>query len=190
MNGKNISSLNKKVLRSVFSEEIILDIEDKNFEDIKKILLELDLKFKIYDSGGRGIHIHLFFPEIKNHDESIRPYIKEFIIERLSLGKGDKKKKDNKNLIGLEFYQHRKGNEKILLFETDNEYYPENKLDIETIRYIQTLPEKYDGNLIEGNIRPRIVFKNKKPCEAIKELIGKGVPKVKEISMLILLFNN
>jgi len=174
---KNANSLNKKVLRGVFSDEIVLDIEDKNYEDIKKSLLELDLKFKIYDSGGRGIHIHLFFPEIKNYDESIRPYIKELIIDRLSLGKGDKKKKDNKNLIGLEFYQHRKGNEKILLFETDNEYYPENKLDSETLRYIQTLPEKYDGNLIEGEIKPRIVFKSKKPCDAIKELIGKGVPK-------------
>lgn len=173
---KNINSPNKKVLRSIFPEEIVLDIEDKNFEDIKKFLLELNLKFKIWDSGGRGIHYHLFFPEIKNYHESIRPAIKEFIIHRLSLGKGDKKKKDNKNLIGVEFYQHRKGQEKKLLFETDSQFYPENNLDDLTHRYIVSLPEKYEGNSIDGEIKPQIVFKTRRPCNAVQELIKNGAP--------------
>ena len=170
---KKINSQNKKILRSIFAEEIVLDIEDKNYEDIKELLLEYNLKFKIYDSGRRGIHIHLFFSELKNHDESIRPYIKSFIIKELSKGRGDQKKKDNKNLIGAEFYQHREGGEKKLLFETDEEYYSDNKLDSSIADYVKTLPTKFEGNIVE-NIKPTIIFKNKKPCEAVTRLIDKG----------------
>lgn len=169
------ASKNKRVLKSIFSEEVVLDIENKQYEDIKSSLLKNNLKFKIFDSGGRGIHIHLFFSELKNYDESIRPYIKEFIIDKLSFGRADKKKKDNKNLIGAEFYQHREGSKKKLLFENDSEYYPDNKLGKKVLDFIKTLPEKYEGNLIEGENKSTIIFRSKKPCDAISSLIKKGM---------------
>lgn len=172
---QKFNSTNDKLLRSIFSEEIVLDIEsDDKVQEIKELLISKNLKFKLWRSGGRGYHFHLFFSGLKSFDETIRPYIKEAIIKELSFGVGDLKKKDNKNLIGCEFYQHRKGNYKELMFETDTNFYEDNKLPETIFEFAKTLPEKYEGNVLE-NPTPTIIFK--KPCDAIENMLKNGAKK-------------
>lgn len=175
-------SLEPKTLRGVYPEEIVLDKENKSFETEKTNLDKLELKYKIFDSGGKGIHIHFFISELKNYDSSIRPYIKRFIFEQIAGKKAvddkklDPKKSDNRTIIGLEFSKHRTGNQKTLLFQNDTRWYPDNKLWSEVLEYIKTLPEKFEGSII-SDIKPTIVFQDKKPCEAIQKLIDNGVKK-------------
>lgn len=168
---------NKKLLRSIFTEELVLDIEDKNYEDIKQLMLKFNLHFKIFESGGRGMHIQLFFSELKNYDASILPYIKKCLIDTLSFSRGDLAKSGNKTLIGLEFHQHRKGGVKKLIYATEETFYSDNKLPQGIIDYIKTLPEKYEGALLQGEIKPQIIFKDTKPCRAISDLIKSGSVK-------------
>lgn len=57
------NSLNKVNNRTICKNEIVLDIENKN--DLKKLIKKIsqitDCDIYLYDTGSRGIHIHLWY---------------------------------------------------------------------------------------------------------------------------------
>lgn len=101
--------------RQIFPNEIVLDLEEtEQLEPIKK---ELNLmfknkecdNFKIYFTGSRGYHIHLFFKEDFTEEEKL------FILKKFGV---DEQKASNKNLIALEGFPHWKtGKIKELVYE-------------------------------------------------------------------------
>ena len=53
--------------RSIFRHEIVLDFEEKiDLEELQNKLAEDGIfTYEVWDSGSRGIHIHIFFEEMK-----------------------------------------------------------------------------------------------------------------------------
>ena len=72
----------KANLRQIFPEEVVLDFENKEIleESIKK-LKEKNFGYEIYDSGSRGIHIHIFLYGLENYSLNIRNQIRKKIIK-------------------------------------------------------------------------------------------------------------
>jgi len=70
-------------LRELFSNEIILDIEDKSLlNSAKNVLFSEDINYEIWDSGSRGFHVHMFFNDLKDKDETYKKMIRrKFIIK-------------------------------------------------------------------------------------------------------------
>lgn len=85
--------------RQILPNELVLDIENKeNFENIKeKVKKFLFGNYRIYDTGSRGYHIHIFsiFPITKN--------IKEFFCKIFG---SDIVKGGEKTMIALENTPH------------------------------------------------------------------------------------
>jgi len=74
--------------REVFPQEIVFDFDLNNQEKLtyyyKRIVVKLkkhNLKFYAFTTGGKGIHIHILFPEILKHDIKDRPLLKKSIID-------------------------------------------------------------------------------------------------------------
>ena len=56
-------------LRRIKSEEMILDLEEK--ERLQEIIEKLDKKkwsYEVWDTGSRGYHIHMIFNELLNYN--------------------------------------------------------------------------------------------------------------------------
>jgi len=85
--------------RQIYPHEIVLDIEDPNrLDPIVEKLKEWDWKdCKIYSTGSRGYHIHVYFNEDFTQEE------KEAVVKKLGT---DIQKCSEKNLIALENYPH------------------------------------------------------------------------------------
>ena len=121
------SSTNQKLLskhRSIFNDEIILDIEEP--ERLKEVVTKLEknkYNFNIWDTGSRGFHISIIFPELLYFDEKTRKYIRKFFIEKYDC---DLMKMNG--MIALENEEHWKGTGKIksLLYSSNKS--PVNKL--------------------------------------------------------------
>ena len=84
--------------RQILPNEVVLDIEDpKQLPNILQQLKKWDWEFKVFETGSRGYHIHLFNSEDFTTDE------KEFIITKLG---ADIQKGSEKNMIALENFPH------------------------------------------------------------------------------------
>jgi len=172
---EDINFENDRVYRTYPAAEVIIDVEDKEHtEEIKNNLLSQNIKFKLYDTGGKGVHFHIFFKELENYSDVKRPDIKEYVMSVFAKDYFDPKKKDNRGLIGVEDMCHRNGQaKKTLIFETNPEFFTDNKLSEKMREFIDNMPEP-EKIIIDGEIKPMIIFKDKIPCEAIQNLIKNG----------------
>jgi len=85
--------------RTIFPFEIVLDIEEKEkLPQVMKKLEEENLKnFKLFETGSRGYHIHVFFNENLNEDDK-RRYVSYFGADITKAGK--------RVMIALEYCPH------------------------------------------------------------------------------------
>jgi len=117
--------------RQVLKTEVVVDVETKDENIMRYIIAKLDFfgyGYSVWDTGGKGYHIHLFFDELDKFDADVVPYIKKYILLRTfgNLSCIDLQKTFNKVLIALEYSRHRKtGKPKILIFDKEGI----NKLD-------------------------------------------------------------
>jgi len=72
----------KANLRQIFPEEVVLDFENKEIlqDNINKLKLK-DWGYEIFDSGSRGIHIHIFFYNLESYSVEVRNNIRKQIIK-------------------------------------------------------------------------------------------------------------
>jgi len=97
-NWKDLKYFKQINQRQIFPHEIVLDIEEpEQLKPIIKIIKDkLDI-FKVYETGSRGHHIHIYF------NRNITTKEKELIILKLGT---DVQKCYEKNLIALENFPH------------------------------------------------------------------------------------
>jgi hypothetical protein len=79
----NDNEKNEANLRELFSNEVVLDVEDKKLlEQTQAILSAEDVNYEIWDSGSRGFHVHIFFDELSKKDETYKKVLRrKFIIK-------------------------------------------------------------------------------------------------------------
>lgn len=99
-------------LRSVFDDEIVLDLEEASqSEHIRDMLQKFGFSFDMWFTGSRGFHYSLTFNELKSFNEDQRKKIRESFIRIFDC---DISKKSG--LIALEYSNHFKtGNPKSLI---------------------------------------------------------------------------
>lgn len=123
--------------REVFYDEVVFDIDmdkDLSYEDAKKEAIEiakilsqrlkdLDYSHTVWDSGGMGVHIHLFLPELLKLTNIENRIMKRTILKTVGQGfirpRTHRGKVQLQHLptIQLEESLHRKGRKKKLLWE-------------------------------------------------------------------------
>lgn len=126
----NLKHLQQATHRQIFSEEIILDFDIKDFnnskEEIEKAVYDcytfLDsnkITYRLFFTGSTGYHLHLAHPEVKQFQSAIRwEKARRFFINKF---KCDSLKSSTNVLIALEFAPHWKtGNQKKLIRDTAN----------------------------------------------------------------------
>jgi len=121
--------------REKISCELVLDIDGNKYqldfkrrterearETYKQLKIKLqDFSWASFHSGGKGIHIHLLFPELKNFTRLDRQEMKRLLKRHLAWGFLTKEKGKgfvdpaNPQLTQLEFARHRKGGFKSLI---------------------------------------------------------------------------
>ena len=70
-------------LRQLFPNEVILDLEDKQFlENVKADLNKSNFIFEIWETGSRGIHFHLYFDELNNLDMNEKRAFRGILVNR------------------------------------------------------------------------------------------------------------
>ena len=86
-------------LRTIFPNEVILDIESLDNIDAIKKQLEIDkFKYLMCKTGSRGIHIHIYFYNLEQYSKDLRNKIREKIIK---IYKCDESKKSEDTLIAM-----------------------------------------------------------------------------------------
>jgi len=100
--------------RTVLDIEIVLDLDDlqviKNYKNILSRVEDWNFKwYECYLTGGKGIHIHMIMPGLREIDEEDRKWIKSKVISSLL---GETLKANKKVMIALEYSKHRKTGEK------------------------------------------------------------------------------
>lgn len=96
---EEISYFNSINQRQILPNEVVLDIEEREkIGDIISKLLLGGYEFKIFNTGSRGFHIHLFFGNEEFNEEEKRAIISYFGT--------DIQKSNDKNLIALEGCPH------------------------------------------------------------------------------------
>ncbi|MDD4110187.1 MAG: hypothetical protein PHS54_01385 [Clostridia bacterium] len=85
--------------RQILPNEIVVDLEERNTikEVLEKIKSYDHTNYKIFDTGSRGYHIHLFFPKELTEKQ------KEKYLQRLG---ADTQLNSNKHMINLEYAKH------------------------------------------------------------------------------------
>ena len=84
--------------RQILPNEIVIDLEER--ETIKSVITKLksyNQKFKIFDTGSRGYHIHIFFKMALTEKQKSK-YISKF--------GGDGQLNSGKHMINLEYSKH------------------------------------------------------------------------------------
>lgn len=182
---KNITDLNNTQraefnLRKQFTNEIILDIEEKyKLDDIITKLTEKNWSYDVWDTGSRGIHISIKFDNLKDYDIELRNRIRKYIITDFDT---DIRLASEGQWLALEWTKHFKtGNEKVLIDKINNgqQNIPADIIDycakeIKTLTNIKISNKKLlidyhkkdpylkyvMENLIERGDRNNILFKN------------------------------
>lgn len=102
--------------RSVLDVEVMLDLEEpERYDSLIKDLDSDGLFYKAYDTGSRGYHISIIFPELRNKSAEKRTEIKSYIVKKYGC---DHMKASKRNMIALEHTAHFKtGKPKTLVKE-------------------------------------------------------------------------
>lgn len=86
-------------LRTIFPNEVILDIEDNNrIEEIKNKLQSDNFKYLLCETGSRGLHAHIFFYNLDNYSKEIRNAIRKKLIKNYAC---DESKASEDTLIAI-----------------------------------------------------------------------------------------
>ena len=181
----NAIELQEANLRTLLQDEIVLDTENPNdLQRLENLLIEKKYNnYKIFNTGSRGIHVHLMFSKLASFDKELRNKIRKKVIEEFNC---DPTKSIEHSLIAVEFAPHFKtGKYKTLIKQynvedniLDEKIIEESKKDLEKekqikkIQYLNDeefknyhLTDKFFGfikeNVIPDNtFRDAIVFKN------------------------------
>jgi len=167
--------------REVFADEIVFDIDMDKESDIKIAkkeavciakeistrLTALQYNHSVWNSGGVGVHIHLFFPELLKHNTIDRKIIKKLFLKDVGQGfirprefKGKVQLQTN-TTIQLEEAPHRKGGKKTLLWEfKSNNPQPIDK------KYIALLVKEKEKNQLMAKYFKK-QFANNKPAAIV-----------------------
>ena len=107
--GENLSETEQKIKTKKLGDILSQRLKDQGFD------------FAYWQSGGNGVHLHLFFPELLSYNKPHRQYIKKLFYkhigqEYLQVPEGEAHIcQGNPILIQLELAIHRKGGVKTLL---------------------------------------------------------------------------
>ena len=72
---------NKVNLRRLFSNEVVLDLEDKSqLDNCLQKLNEHNWSYRVWDTGSRGYHIHLLFEGLEKEHLEVRNRFRKFVI--------------------------------------------------------------------------------------------------------------
>jgi hypothetical protein len=145
-----------EVVFDVESPKLKTDIFDKKKKRIKETYEEIskrmkkdyNLSFSGWWSGGEGVHIHSFFPELKKFSKYDRGIIKGLLLKKICYGflthdkEGKKGKIDLQKtpFIQLECAKHRKGGVKTLIEE---HYVGTNKIPEEVMKDFYKIKIEY-----------------------------------------------
>lgn len=208
--------IEKANIRQIKPYELFLDLEDKKQISVVLSKIKSD-NFKInggrWDTGSRGEHLLLLFPELKNYDQETRTNIRKILIKRYGC---DLSKASDKTLIAREDKPHFKtGNKKSLIFkergknkisrwvweelkkinELNQQEEINYSIDKETIKEDQMITYLLAGNVIKQGDRNSKLLKNlgimlqqagydKITAKPIATAIIKSLPK-KSVSELL-----
>ena len=153
--------------RQIFPIEIVFDYDcSKSLEraewyaDLTRDkLIKENYNFSIFYSGGVGIHIHLFLPELAKYSEEERKYIKKHFLKKFDFDAGyiDYTVIHPKRLISTEWSKHRKGGIKALkeVIQTTKE---QNYIPKEVIEKAFEEIEKENGMefVVDENVKDKI----------------------------------
>lgn len=109
--------------RTILDVEVVIDIDEnvRFLEELKldSIIKKIDadgLSYTVWNTGSRGHHIHMIFPELRDYPDSARKLIKERIISRYN---GELMKASQRCMIAVEYQNHFKtGKPKMLVKQT------------------------------------------------------------------------
>lgn len=153
---KNTKKFDEINCRQIFPNEIVLDLEERDsFSSILKKLKKEGFYFEAYDSGSRGIHIHLWFNQNISEEEKRR-----FI----TIFGGDFMKASSRNQIALENHPHWKTGKIKTLIETNDGINNYDKLKEFLDNYI---PEEY-----EEILKDKELFNKITDIELDKRIVG------------------
>lgn len=101
-------------MRTLWPSEIVLDIESMNYKHIERKLMKYD--YRLWRSGGRGVHFHLTFPEMENYSQAMRTAIRKAFLKQFP--GADQGKASENVMIQIEGKpHHRSGKTKTLLYD-------------------------------------------------------------------------
>lgn len=176
--------------RQVLPEELVLDIDSDDINRAKEVanllcerLNDVKFNYSLWKSGGKGYHIHIFFPELLEHKTNERITLKKKLTKWIA---GEYFKKDvctsncsSKTLIALERAKHRKSGKpkSLILFghnREDKNKIPEDVL-INTKQELKSW-EKIDFiPIIDGDTPPCIKFIMGEEFASYKECRGRAL---------------
>jgi len=171
--------------RQLMIDEVLIDIDSKTLQEgiefadkIETKLNEKEMTYERWNSGGNGVHFHLFFPQLMEYktDKHKRNRIKKKIIYWL-LGelKGDKLlDMYTKQLVQIEYANHRKGGIKTLIHKESGTW-PVNL-------YPKVLDDEYEEEKQAALEVKYSVPETTEDLNCIKFLSGKQVNKEKFIA--------
>jgi len=141
----SMKEINEVNLRKIFSDEIVLDIEEP--AELVKIRTKLDDKnwsYSVWSTGSRGYHISLIFEDLAQYDIKERNMFRSYIIKEFGT---DETKSSERTWLALEHAKHFKtGNEKRLIIKKNGKI---NLLPNAVIDYVKKLSKMYEENKLE-----------------------------------------
>lgn len=106
---------NKVNLRQIFNNEIVLDLEDKNYSEIiKQLITDGNQSYKLINTQSRGFHIHLIIIGLEQLNKEQRKEYRKLFIKNYSC---DLSKASEETLISIEGRPHFKSNKEVLVQE-------------------------------------------------------------------------
>ena len=160
-------------LRRQRNNEVTIDLEDPELYDIIKNKIDsLKWKYSIIKTNGsnKGFHFPILFKDLEKCSKEQREAIRLYIIKYF---KSDEMLKDDGRLTCVENRPHFKTMIKTEILKWTDEL---NDLSGDIISHALDGVKKYnnsDTNVVE-NVKPQIIFKDKKTCDAVSNLIKKG----------------
>lgn len=96
--------------RTILDVEVVIDI-DENAQFLEKLKLDSIIKkiesdgmsYTVWNTGSRGHHIHMIFPELRDYAPDVIKMTKEKIIERYH---GELMKSSQRCMIAVEYQNH------------------------------------------------------------------------------------
>jgi len=152
--------------REIFPDEVVLDFDTKSKDDRNKAyhLIVSRLKkhkfaFNAWSTGGKGVHIHLFFPELKKVPNEQRSIYKEEIIKYIAAQQINTAKIDfqlcGRHLVRSEFGTHEKtGKDKLPIEEYTPLIKQDNKIPDKVISAVKrrTLNSRHTQTRVAGKM--------------------------------------